>query len=154
MKIINFLREIRRRLSFAIREIRNGIYRLMGVEVGKNVFISRGAWIDTQDGKVIIEDHVRITNGCKVLSHDYSVSVMGRKPIMATTIIKERAFIGMNVVILPGVIIGEGSVIGAGCVISEDVPANSLVVGIKPRVIKEKNLETGAWERVKEDNLG
>lgn len=142
------IREVRRKISFMFRELRNSYYRLMGVTVGKNVFISRGAWIDTQDGKVVIEDNVRITNGCKVLSHDYSLHVMGKPALKATTTIKKGAFIGMNVVLLPGVTIGEGCVIGAGCVVSQDVPDFSVLVGAKPRIVKQKNRMTNVWESI------
>ena len=143
------IRELRRKVSFFVREFRNAYFRIQGVKVGKNVFISSGAWIDTQDGQVIIEDGVRITNGCKILSHDYSPHFMGRPAKKLTTTIKRASFIGMNVVILPGVTIGEGSVIGAGCVISEDIPDYSLVVSSqKPNIIKRKNIITNKWEKI------
>lgn len=143
-----FIREMRRHLSFRLRELRNNYYRFMGVKIGRNVFISRGAWIDTQDGEVIIEDNVRITNGCKILSHDYSLHTMGKPALKATTTIEKGAFVGMNAVLLPGVTVGEGSIVGAGCVVSEDVPAFSVLVGAKSRIVKQKNLETGLWESV------
>jgi len=143
-----FVRELRRQVSFFFREARNSYYRFMGLKIGDNVFISRGAWLDTQDGEIIIEDNVRITNGCKVLSHDYSARVMGKPPVIGRTIIKNGAFLGMNVVVLPGVTIGEGAVIGAGCIVSHDIPADCVFVGAKPRVIKVKDKRSGSWNSV------
>lgn len=140
-----FIREVRRQISFLFREIRNARYRMFGVDVGKNVFISSGAWIDTQDGKIIIEDGVRITNGVKILSHDYSLRVMGLAPAIKTTKIGKGSFIGMNAILLPGVTIGEGCIVGAGCVVSEDLDDFSVLVAAKTRVIKKKNLESGKW---------
>lgn len=140
------IREVRRKLSLLLREIRNSYFRIMGLQIGKNVFISRGAWLDTQDGKIIIEDMVRVTNGCKVLSHDYSLRVMNNPPVISVTKIGENSFLGMNVVVLPGVTIGKNCIIGAGCVVSKDVPDYSILVGAKPRIIKRKNLKTGLWE--------
>lgn len=142
------IRKIRKKISFMLREVRNSLYRFMGVDIGKNVFISSGAWIDTQEGKVVIEDNVRITNGCKILSHDYSVRRMGRDTVVTQTTIKKNVFIGMNVVVLPGVTIGQGSIVGAGCVISEDVPPFSLIVGAKPRIVKQKQIDSGNWVRL------
>lgn len=142
------VRETRRYVSFGLREIRNCYYRFMGVTVGKNVFISRGAWIDTQDGEIVIEDGVRITNGCKILSHDYSLGVMGKSPLISKTTIGESSFIGMNAVILPGVSIGRGCIVGAGCVVSEDLEDFSVLVGAKSRVIKRKDLATGEWKKL------
>lgn len=145
------IREIRRKFSIWLREFRNSYYRIMGLKIGRNVFISRGAWLDTQDGQIIIEDNVRITNGCRILSHDYSVKVTGNKPIIATTKIGENSFLGMNVVILPGVVIGTDCIIGAGCVVSKDIPDYSILVGAKPRLIKQKNPNTNEWERIPND---
>ena len=121
----------------------------MGVRIGKNVFISSGAWIDVQDGEVTIEDSVRITKGCKILSHDHTAWMLrDGEGVSQKTFIGQGSFLGMNVIVLPGVTIGQGCVIGAGCVISFDIPDNSVVVGTKPKIIKRKNLDTQTWEKV------
>lgn len=54
------------------------------------------------------------------------------KPI----VIKDKAWIGMNVIILQGVTIGEGAVVGAGSVVSRDVDDWTVVGGNPARVIK------------------
>lgn len=141
------IREVRRWIAFKLRELRNSYYRFMGVKVGKNVFISSGAWIDTQDGCVTIGDNVRITKGCKVLSHDHTAWILNNgEGVVGETHIGPGVFLGMNVVVLPGVTIGEGSIIGAGCVVSKDIPSYSVLVSAKPRIIKRKNIETNEWE--------
>ena len=145
-----FIREARRQVSFFFRKVRNTYFRIMGIDVGKNVFISYGAWLDIQDGKIIIEDNVRITNGCKVLSHDHSAWITrGGKDICSVTTIKEGAFIGMNAIVLPGITVGKYAVVGAGCVISKDVPDGAILVGQSNRIVKMKNLDTGKYEKLK-----
>lgn len=60
-------------------------------------------------------------------------------------VIKDKVWIGSNVVVLPGVRIGYGSVIGAGSVVSRDVPAMVIAVGVPARVVREitdEDLET------------
>lgn len=134
------VRKLRKHISLNIRGLSRLYYRLMGVEVGNNVFISLGAWLDTQDGKLIIEDNVRITKGCKVLSHDWAaIRHNENKKMEQETRICKNVFLGMNVIVLPGVTIGEGAIIGAGCVVSKDVPPNSVLVGAKPRLIIQEN---------------
>ena len=59
-------------------------------------------------------------------------SVVNTKPIT----IKDKVWIGMNVIILKGVTIGEGAVIGAGSVVTQDVPAWSVVAGNPAKVVK------------------
>ena len=57
-------------------------------------------------------------------------------------IIAKPIYIGKNVsitsrcIILPGVTIGDNSIIGAGSVITNDIPANSLVVGNPAKIIQ------------------
>ena len=51
-------------------------------------------------------------------------------------IIKDKVWIGRNVIVLKGVTIGEGAVIGAGSVVTHDIPAWSLAAGNPARVIR------------------
>lgn len=143
------LRKIRKYISFKVRALSRAYYRLMGVRVGQNVYISTGAWLDIAAGKLVIEDNVIITKGCKILSHDWAARRHNKNISMEQeTRICKDVFLGMNVIVLPGVTIGEGSVIGSGCVVSKDVPPFSILVSAKPRIIRQKNLETNEWERV------
>lgn len=143
-------REVRRQVSFVFRRLRKIFLTLQGVKVGKNVFVSYGAWIDVQDGRVILEDSVRITKGVKVLSHDASAWITSNGAGVAkTTRIKEGAFVGMNAVILPGVTVGKYAIVGAGCIVSKDVPDGAVVVGQGYRIIKMKNFDTGRYESIK-----
>lgn len=48
-------------------------------------------------------------------------------------------WVGMNVIILPGVRIGNGVTIGAGSVVNKDIPDYSIVGGVPARVIKKKH---------------
>jgi len=53
--------------------------------------------------------------------------------------IKNGAWIGANVVIMPGVTIGENSVIGAGSVVTKDIPDNVVAFGTPCKVYREIN---------------
>ena len=64
-------------------------------------------------------------------------------------IVEDNVWIGMDVVVLPGVTIGEGSVIATGAVVTKDVPPYSLAGGVPARVLRplrpgEAHAE--AWE--------
>lgn len=54
----------------------------------------------------------------------------------APIIIKDKAWIGFNSIILKGVTIGEGAIVAAGSVVTKDVPPFSIVGGNPARVIK------------------
>ena len=51
--------------------------------------------------------------------------------------IKDKVWIGFNVIILKGITIGEGAVIGAGSIVTKDVPAYTIVAGNPARIIRE-----------------
>lgn len=143
------LRLVRKKLSFYTKELRNIYLRVMGVDVGNNVFVSSSAWIDTARGKVIIGNGVKVTRGCVVLSHDHTAwQLNSGQKVEGVTTIQNNVFIGVNSVILPGVTIGEGAFVGAGCVISKDVEPYTVVVANGVRTIKRKNLQTKEWEKV------
>lgn len=51
-------------------------------------------------------------------------------------VIKDKAWIGFNSIILKGVTIGEGAIIAAGSVVTKDVPDFAVVAGNPARIIK------------------
>lgn len=51
-------------------------------------------------------------------------------------VIGDDAWVGANVVVLPGVTIGERSVVGAGSVVSRDVPPLTIAAGVPARAIR------------------
>ncbi|WP_150462306.1 sugar O-acetyltransferase [Nesterenkonia ebinurensis] len=51
--------------------------------------------------------------------------------------IQDNVWLGGGVTVCPGVNIGENSVIGAGAVVTQDIPANVVVVGNPARVVKQ-----------------
>lgn len=53
--------------------------------------------------------------------------------------VEDDCWIGSNVTILDGITIGKGSVIGAGVLISKNVPAGSIVIDKRDKVIRNRN---------------
>ena len=54
----------------------------------------------------------------------------------AKIVIQDNVWIGMNCVVMKGVVIGENSIIGANSIVTKDIPANCIAAGNPCRVIK------------------
>lgn len=103
--------------------------------LGKNVTINKGATI-LSGGKVIIEDNVLIGPDCKIASVNHDFKDRHNKYYFKPVIIKNNAWLGIGVVVCPGVTIGENSVVAAGSVVTKDVLPNTLVGGNPAKFIK------------------
>lgn len=120
--------------------------RKQGVKIGKEVTIysPRHCLIDTTSPWLLtIGDHVEITHGVIILTHDYSWSVLRQLPqnkgrilgAQSPVSIGNNVFIGVNAVITRGVTIGDNVVIGAGSVVTKDCESNSVYAGFPAKRI-------------------
>jgi len=101
------------------------------VTVGDDVLISWG---------VNISDHGSHAVGWRDRSGDVLDWSEGRKdwthvPIRSVTIC-DKAWIGLNSIVMKGLTIGEGAVVGAGSVVTKDVAPWTVVAGNPARVIR------------------
>ena len=129
------LKKIRYKWAVILSWFRVRYWRLMGVSIGKNCWISSGAHIDVAQGKITIGNKVEIANGSYILSH---TSVRSQKE---GTVLEDNVKVFVNAVVLPGVKVGKNSIVGAGCVIVRDVPPNVVMMGNPARVVKHLESE-------------
>ena len=111
-------------------------------EYGKNIFIGKDViigpnctFIDNE--KIIIGNCIMFAPNIQIYTAYHPVL----DPIYYNTCadpveIKDGAWIGGGVIILPGVTIGKNSIIGAGSVVNKPIPDNCVAVGNPCRVIK------------------
>lgn len=134
MKIIKKIKKILGiyKQSDIIKELKEN-----GCNIGEDLIIyaPQNVLIDMTSAKFIsIGNNVQITDGCKILAHDYSYSVVANlknellRP-QRKTIIGNNVFIGMNSVILMGANIGNNVIIGAGSIVSGTIESNSVYAG-------------------------
>ena len=118
--------------------------RKKGARIGHHVQIydTNNIMVDcTRPYLLEIGDYTKITRGCIILTHDYSLSVLRRKygewiGEGGVTRIGENCFLGMNSIILMGTSIGNNCIIGAGSVVSGVFPDNVVIAGNPAKIIK------------------
>ncbi len=117
--------------------IRPHVNILMGdrIHIGKNVVIGYNLTCMSVGG-INIEDNVQIAANVQLITNNHDMedrAILIAEPIT----LKQGAWIGAGVTILPGVTVGENAVIAAGAVVSKDVEDNTVVGGVPAKVIKK-----------------
>lgn len=113
------------------------------VSLGRNNHFN-GAKLYGQGG-IKIGDNFHSAAGLIILTQNHNWKG-GKLPYDETIIyrsvtIGDNVWIGLNVIILPGVTIGEGCIIQAGSVVSKNVPDLAIAGGNPATVIKYRNSE-------------
>jgi len=106
------------------------------IHVGENVFINSGCKMQDQGG-IYIGDDVLIGHNACLLTLNHAQDPENRADMYPEPIhIEDKAWLGSNVTVLPGVTIGEGAIVAAGAVVTKDVDPNTIVGGIPAKFIK------------------
>lgn len=107
------------------------------IHIGENVFINSNCTMQDQGG-IYIGDDVLIGHNTCLLTLNHDEDPEKRANLLPSPIrIGNRAWLGSNVTILPGVTIGDGAIIAAGAVVTKDVGENTIVAGIPAKVVRK-----------------
>lgn len=137
---MNFIEKIIFRFSGF--ENRAKLLRRSGALIGKNSEIYADVSFGSEPYLIELGDNVRITSGCKLITHDGGVWVIRNlKKIKNADLfgkikIGNNVHIGMNSIIMPNVSIGDNCIIGCGAIVTKNIPNNSIAVGVPARVIE------------------
>lgn len=109
------------------------------LKLGKGTIIGDNALLDARNG-LIMGENVNLSSNVSIYTeqHDHRNPYFECPNPMErnmTVEIDNRAWIGSNVIILPGVHIGEGAVCCAGCVVTKDVEPYAVVAGIPAKIV-------------------
>jgi galactoside O-acetyltransferase len=122
------------------------------IKIGRRVHIAANCILGGGGG-LDLQDYVGLSPGVKIFTNSetpldgkrmsgpmipWRYKAFVRKPVT----IEKDAFLGTNVVVLPGVRIGEGAVVGANSVVNKDIPPWTIAVGMPARVIGERDKVT------------
>lgn len=110
------------------------------IKVGKSSQIGDFCNLHGQGG-INIGNHVMISSGVRIIAAQHEISrgdvpVQERPEICKGIVIHDDVWIGVNAIVLDGVVVGEGAVIGAGAVVTRDVPPFAVVAGVPAKLIR------------------
>jgi acetyltransferase-like isoleucine patch superfamily enzyme len=117
------------------------MHRARGATIGDGCFIDPSAILETgHANRISIGDDVRIGARVVIMTHilpGYHLREMGAvDTVLSDVVIEDHAFIGVNVVIMPGVRVGRGAVVVSGSVVFNSVAPYTVVTGNPARKIK------------------
>ncbi len=111
------------------------------IDVGDDTFINHlcSIWA-SENGRITIGRNVLFGPCVTVVSSSHGIQagelIRKQKGIDKDVTIGDDVWIGAHAVVTPGVTIGNGCVVGAGAVVTQDLPANSISVGVPARVMR------------------
>jgi len=113
------------------------------METGREVSFGPGCHIYEPRAGLTIGDYCMIGGGTVICGVHHGaettrIPMRHQPPIAAPIRIEEDVWIGMGVVILPGVCIGRGAVVGAGSVVTRDVPRYAVGAGVPFKVRRSR----------------
>lgn len=129
-------------------------FRKQGARIGEECFIVPTN-LGTEPYLVTIGNHVAIAQGVQFMTHDGGAWIFRKEipdlQIFGPIVIGDNCVLGQNAIIFPNVRIGSNTIVGAGAVVINDVPPDTIVMGVPARPFgsvtkyREKCLER--WER-------
>ena len=134
-----------------------------GIRVGQGVFLGRGTILSCKDGDITLGDHVNIGFHSEIFSgsqvtvgryglfaaytylvgggHEFAradVPVIAQERVSRGITLGENVWLGAGAKVMDGVTIGDRVVVGAGAVVTEDLPADTVAVGVPARVVRTR----------------
>ena len=123
---------------FRARMISQSAARKTGIEIHPAAQIGKGLFIDHGHGVVIGETTIIGDN--VTLYQGVTLGGSGKEKGKRHPTLQDNVMVGAGAKVLGSFTIGENSKIGAGSVVLEEVPPNSVVVGVPGEIVKQDNV--------------
>ncbi len=113
-----------------------------GLSVGRGVVVARDVTLDARGGLELGDDAL-IGFESVLLTHTHrsdevGVAIQKQGMYSAPIRIGARAWLGMRVLVLPGVEIGADAIIASGAVVTKSIPARTVAAGVPAQVLRKR----------------
>jgi len=113
------------------------LYRMMGVKIGKGVYIAPWVFLDGMYPSLIeLEDGCSLGGGCKLLTHENTSD----KFRLGKVCIGANSVVGAFSIVRGGVSVGANVTTGIGSIVLKDVPDDRVAIGNPARIVKPTKL--------------
>ena len=103
-----------------------------------NIFQATGAYFQSHDAHLHIGRGTHIAQGVGMITSNHDVYDLEKRSGMADVIIGNYCWLGMNSIVLPGVVLGDHTIVGAGSVVTHSFQEGyCVVVGNPAHKIKD-----------------
>lgn len=109
------------------------------LSIGDNTWIGHNVQFIGGDADVIIGKNVDVGPSVLFASGTHHFGNENRRAgtgYSKNILVGDGCWIGASATILGGVSIGSGSIVGAGSLVKDDIPSNSLVVGVPAKIVR------------------
>lgn len=131
-------------------------FREQGAQIGEGCSIIPRQ-LGTEPYLVRLGNRVTIAAGVVFITHDGGCWIFREEfpdlQVFGPIIIEDNCVVGQNAILFPNIRIGKNSIVGAGSVVINDVPPDTIVMGVPARPFgsiakyKEKCLERWAQQK-------
>lgn len=139
------------------RTIVSGAERISFHPDSLNVFQVPGCYWQAIDAVITVGKNCHVAPNVGIITTNHNLYNPSLHDKGKDVVIGDSCWLGMNSVILPGVVLGEHTVVAAGAVVTKSFPEGYCVVGGTPaKIIKklEQNSENQAKGEPGNENLG
>ncbi len=106
-----------------------------------NVFQNPGGYFQCDEGKITIGKGCYVAQNVGIITRNHNPSDPDQYMPPKDVVIGDYCWLGMNVVILPGVHLGDHTTVGAGAVVTHSFDGNCVIAGNPAKVIKTLSTE-------------
>lgn len=101
-------------------------------------FWKSGSYFQCWGGEITIDTGTYIAQNVGLITENHDINDLDNHLPPKSIFIGKNCWIGMNSVVLPGVVLGDKTIVGAGAVVTSSFPdGNVVIAGVPARVIKQ-----------------
>ena len=119
-----------------------------GIVIGERTVINSDCFLDGR-GSLLIGEDVTISKYSKIITESHDKNSGDFATVDSPVEIKDRAWLGIDAMVLPGSVIGTNVIIGAGCVFKGIADENTILVGNPAKRIGTRDLEKNYIKKYK-----